>query len=95
MRRPDGETESLRIHAHPGICEGWGECHRWAPDVYPLDEDGYIDIQRIEVPPELAVRAWGGAEACPARAITIVEIVTPAEDEPHEHAASGSGATSG
>lgn len=71
-RRPDGRTESLRIRVHPGLCESWGNCHRWAPDVYPLDEHGAIDVHVIEVPPERALDAWMGAEACPARVITVV-----------------------
>ena len=29
----------VRIRAHPGLCEGWGNCHRWGPEVYPLDEE--------------------------------------------------------
>lgn len=74
-RRPDGRTESLLVRAHPGLCEGWGNCHRWAPAVYPLDADGLIDINTLEVPPELAVQAWMGAQACPAGVITIVDVV--------------------
>jgi ferredoxin len=77
-RRPDGITESIRIRVHPGLCEAWGNCHRWAPDIYPLHADGTIDLHVIEVPPERAVEAWMGAEACPARVISIVAI-TPVE----------------
>lgn len=62
----------VRIRVHPGLCEGWGNCHRWGPEVYPLDEDGYIAIHLAEVPPELARAAWSGADACPAQAITVI-----------------------
>lgn len=83
MRRPDGVTESLLVRAHPGLCEGWGQCHRWAPDVYPLDDEGYIDTHRVLVPPELAEAAWAGAQACPVGVITIVDIVVePRATEP-------------
>lgn len=75
-RRPDGVTESLRIKAHPGLCEAWGNCHRWAPEIYPLDGDGRIDVHVLEVPPEHAVEAWMGAEVCPAHAITVVAVTT-------------------
>lgn len=75
VRRPDGETESLLVKAHPGLCEGWGQCHRWAPDVFPLDDEGYIDIHLLEVPPDRAVDAWSAAQACPIGVITIVGIV--------------------
>lgn len=74
-RRPDGRTEALLVRAHPGPCEGWGNCHRWAPAVYPLDDEGQIDIHVLEVPPDLAVSAWLGAQACPAGVISIVGVV--------------------
>lgn len=63
---------SVRIKTHPALCDGWGQCHRWAPDVYPLDEDGLIAVQRMEVPGELALHAWYGAQACPNGAITVI-----------------------
>lgn len=28
------------VRAHPGLCEGWGNCHRFAAAVYPLDAEG-------------------------------------------------------
>lgn len=64
----------MRVRVHPGLCEGWGNCHRWAPDVYPLDEEGLIDLHVVEVPPELAYDAWMGAQACPAGVITVVAV---------------------
>ena len=73
LHRPDGVTESILVRAHPSLCEGWGECHRWAPAVYPLDDEGYIDIHLLDVPPELADDARRGSDACPARVITVIE----------------------
>jgi ferredoxin len=61
----------LKVRAHPGLCEGWGNCHRWAPEVYPLDDDGHIAIHLLAVPEELAAAAWAGAQVCPARAISV------------------------
>jgi ferredoxin len=83
-RQPDGVTESLLVRVHPGLCEAWGQCHRWAPEIYPLDDEGYIDIHVLEVPPELAVTAWRGARACPIQAITIVDVVRRPEHQPTE-----------
>ncbi|MEZ5322280.1 MAG: ferredoxin [Microthrixaceae bacterium] len=74
-RKPDGVSESLLVKAHPGLCEGWGNCHRWAPDVYPLDSEGIIDVHMLEVPPDRAVDAWNAAMACPAGVISIVDVV--------------------
>lgn len=66
------EPAPVKVKAHHGLCQGWGECHRWAPDVYPLGADGKIDIERLEVPGELAEAAWRGAAACPEQAITVI-----------------------
>ncbi len=63
---------TLRVRVHPGLCEGWGNCHRWAPELYVLDDEGYIDLHVVEVPPELAEAAWLGAQACPAGVITVL-----------------------
>jgi ferredoxin len=63
---------SVKVKVHPGLCEGWGECHRWAPLLYPLDGEGKVDLHVMEVPGEHAEDAWLGAVACPARAISII-----------------------
>lgn len=81
-RRPDGVTEIALVQVHPGLCEGWGQCHRWASDIYTLDDEGHIDVQRLSVPPADAERAWAAAEACPTGAITIIELVTEQNLEP-------------
>ena len=64
--------EGVKVRAHPGLCVGWGNCHRFAPEVYSLDDEGKIDFQLLDVPAELAYEAAGGAAACPNQAITII-----------------------
>lgn len=59
-----------RVRAHRGLCEGWGECRRWAPSVFELDDEGLIDIHMLAVPRSLAREAMIGASACPEQAIT-------------------------
>ena len=51
----------MRIKVHPGLCNGWGECHRWGREVYPLDEEGYCELRLLEVPPEMEDHARLGA----------------------------------
>ena len=63
----------VRVRAHQSLCLGYGNCHRFAPNVYPLDEEGKVDLHLLEVPPELAHQARQGAWACPERAITLIE----------------------
>jgi ferredoxin len=62
----------IRVRTHPGLCLGWGNCHRFAPDVYPLDDAGHVAVHLLDVPAELAYDAWLGAGACPEQAITVV-----------------------
>ena len=75
---PVGDTHQVDhpdvvlVRAHPGLCEGWGNCHRFAAAVYPLDAEGYLDLHLLEVPPELATEARLGADVCPAKAITVI-----------------------
>jgi len=66
---------SVMVRVHPGLCEGWGNCHRWAPELYALDDEGLIDLHVVEVPPEMAEAAWLGAQACPAGVITVLSAV--------------------
>jgi ferredoxin len=63
---------AVRVRAHPGLCVGWGECHRWAPRVYPLDDEGHVAVHMMEVPSEYADDAWWGASVCPEQAITVI-----------------------
>ena len=81
----DEPEETVRIKTHPGLCVGWGNCHRFAPDVYPLDADGKVDVHLLEVPAELAYDAWLGASACPDQAITVIgRSFRPWTDQPRQ-----------
>jgi ferredoxin len=59
----------VRIKVHPALCVGWGACHRWAKDVFPLDDEGHCELRLLEVPPEYEEAARIGAGA----AITVIE----------------------
>lgn len=63
----------MKIRIDKERCVGNARCWAIAPDLYPLDDDGYIATEGFEVPAgqeELAQRA---ARACPERIIQIVE----------------------
>lgn len=62
----------VRIKTHPSLCQGWGQCHRWAPDLYPLDAAGHIDVHVLHVPASRARDAELGALACPDHVITVI-----------------------
>lgn len=67
------EPTGVKVRAHLGLCMGIGNCHRWAPEVYPLDEEGYLAVHLLDVPAELAGAARLGASVCPERAISIID----------------------
>ena len=68
----DEQPVALLVRAHPGLCMGHGNCRRFAPSVYALDDEGYIDVHLVAVPPELADAAVLGSQVCPVHAITIL-----------------------
>ncbi|MDB5986197.1 MAG: ferredoxin [Nevskia sp.] len=53
-------------------CVGHARCAAAAPEVYKLDESGYIDFTEKEIPQDLEAQARRGARACPERIITII-----------------------
>ena len=63
----------MRAICDKSICQGHGRCEAMAPEVYTLDDNGYLDIEDIEVPAGLEDQAKLGAASCPEEAITIVE----------------------
>ena len=70
-----GTAESGRARVRVTVdrvrCNGHARCASLAPDVYPLDEEGYaVGGQRI-VPAGSEQRAEQGALACPELAIAV------------------------
>ena len=63
----------MKIRIDKERCVGNARCWAVAPELYPLDDEGYIAVEDIDVPAgqeELAIR---GARACPERVIEIIE----------------------
>ena len=54
-------------------CVGHARCKVVAGDLYPLDEAGYISIDKLAVPEGQEVMAQRGAKACPERIITVLD----------------------
>ena len=71
--RTEVDGRPVLIRVSPGICEGWGECHKFASEIYPLGPDGKVDVHRLEVPAEHAESARRAASMCPVRAIQCLE----------------------
>lgn len=63
----------MKIRINKAACVGNARCAAVAPELFPLDEEGYIAVEEIDVPPGLEEAARRGARACPERIIVIEE----------------------
>jgi len=63
----------MKIVIDRARCAGHARCASVAPELFPLNDDGYIDTDGFDAPPGQEERAARGARACPERIITIVD----------------------
>ncbi|ATP19427.1 ferredoxin [Sphingobium scionense] len=61
----------MKIIVHREKCQGHARCWAMAPDIFELDDEGYIMPGDIDVPEEQERLAWMGAKSCPERALDI------------------------
>lgn len=61
----------MKIRIDKAKCVGNARCAAIAPNLYPLDEDGYISVEGFDVPPGSEASARRGARACPERIIFV------------------------
>lgn len=62
----------MRINVNLAACEGHGLCAQVAPDVYEVDDTGYVRPLLAEISPETEAAAAAGARVCPVAALKIV-----------------------
>lgn len=63
----------MRIRIDRSKCVGHARCAAVAPDLYLLDEDGYINTDGFKAPAGQEKLAQRGARACPERIISAEE----------------------
>ena len=63
----------MKIHIKKSACVGHARCAAIAPQLFELDDGGYIAKEEIDVPVGQEDLARRGARACPERIITIEE----------------------
>jgi ferredoxin len=68
----DDLTGRLRVVVDKPACCGYGVCAEICPEVYKLDENGFVFLNDPLVPAGLEDKAREGAEACPQSALAVV-----------------------
>jgi ferredoxin len=63
----------MKIRIDKSACVGNARCAAVSAELFPLDEDGYIAVEEVHVPPGMEALARRGARACPERIIVIEE----------------------
>ena len=63
----------MKIRIDKAACVGNARCAAVAPELFPLDDNGYILVEHIDVPAGQEQLARRGARACPERIILVEE----------------------
>lgn len=66
----------MKVFVDSERCTGHARCHALAGAFYDIDDEGYSSLRtqgEVEVPPDMEALARLGAEACPERAISLIE----------------------
>ncbi|HWK52314.1 MAG TPA: ferredoxin [Steroidobacter sp.] len=63
----------MKIRINKAACVGNARCAAVSEELFPLDDDGYIAVEEVIVPPGKEELARRGARACPERIIIIEE----------------------
>ena len=61
----------MKILVDRARCAGHARCHAAAPELFRLDDDGYIGVESFQVAAGLEEAARRGAQSCPERALRI------------------------
>lgn len=63
----------MKLLINRAACAGNARCAAVSEELFPLDDDGYIAVDEVIVPPGMEDLARRGARACPERIIVIEE----------------------
>jgi ferredoxin len=67
------EQAAMKVRINRQGCTGNARCWAVAPELYPLNDEGYIATDGFDVPPGQEALARRGARACPERVIEVIE----------------------
>lgn len=63
----------MKLRIDKAACAGNARCAAISEELFPLNDDGYIAVDHVDVPPGMEQLARRGARACPERIIVIEE----------------------
>jgi len=63
----------MKVRLDRSRCAGHAQCHANAPDLFPIDDEGYCTLTELEVPPGQEAAARAGVDSCPEIALSIAE----------------------
>lgn len=63
----------MKIRVEKAKCVGNARCNAVAEDLFPLNDEGYIEIEELDVPEGEEALARRGARACPEKIIHVIE----------------------
>lgn len=63
----------MKIRINKAACVGNARCWAVSEALFPLDDDGYIEVEEVDVPAGMEALARRGARACPERVIEVIE----------------------
>ncbi|BBZ15563.1 ferredoxin [Mycobacterium branderi] len=63
----------MRVRVDNSKCAGHAQCYAVDPDLFPIDESGYSNLQEHEVKPEDEELTRQGVAACPEMALILEE----------------------
>lgn len=70
----------MKIIVKRPLCSGHARCASVAPEIFRLNDDGYIDMDDFEVEAGKEALARQGARACPERALRVAREDDAASD---------------
>ena len=63
----------MKIRLVRSRCAGHAQCYAIAPEVFPIDDEGFCILEERVVAPEEIAAARAGVAACPELALVIDE----------------------
>jgi ferredoxin len=63
----------MQIEIKRNLCEGHGLCAQTAPEIFELDEEGYVRLRVDAIQPSQEAMAEAGARVCPVAALAALK----------------------